>query len=269
MPKEMFSPFLSIIVVTYNAEKTLSATLKSVLTQSFRDWECIVVDGGSSDTTLEIVRDFVELDPRFLSISEKDEGIYDAMNKGWKMAKGVWVNYLGADDTILPDAMIKLLPLVKNADVVYGNTILDFGVYRKIQKSKESFVLSKAMCCCHQSLIMRKEVFEKMDGFNLQYKICSDFDLAQRAFISGFIFAKVDCIVSKFSMKGLSSDNLNTVKEVLRVTKNNHTLTDFHLFFYSNYIVMKFFAVKYYHLLKLFIFSFIHSMGRRKWFNII
>ena len=78
---------VSIIVATYNSDKTLRQALDSVLNQSYQDWECIVVDGASKDSTIDIVKEYVSKDSRFRYISEPDNGIYDAFNKGWKMAK--------------------------------------------------------------------------------------------------------------------------------------------------------------------------------------
>ena len=89
---------VSIIIATYNSEKTLRRALDSVLNQTYQDWECIVVDGASKDNTIEIVKEYVSKDTRFRYVSEPDHGIYDAFNKGWKMAKGEWVMYLGSDD---------------------------------------------------------------------------------------------------------------------------------------------------------------------------
>ena len=119
---------VSIIIATYNSEKTLRRALDSVLNQSYQDWECIVVDGASKDNTIGIVKEYVSKDARFRYISEPDHGIYDAFNKGWKMAKGEWVMYLGSDDEYTKDGIKVLMENSDGADVVYGNVILrDFS----------------------------------------------------------------------------------------------------------------------------------------------
>ena len=100
---------VSIIIATYNSGKTLRRALDSVLNQSYQDWECIVVDGASKDNTIAIVKEYVKKDSRFRYISEPDHGIYDAFNKGWKMAKGEWVMYLGSDDEYTKDGIKALL----------------------------------------------------------------------------------------------------------------------------------------------------------------
>ena len=94
---------VSIIIATYNAVKTLRVALNSVQNQNFLDWECIIVDGASKDGTVEVVKYFSENDSRYRWVSEPDGGVYNAFNKGWRMAKGEWVYYLGADDELLPN----------------------------------------------------------------------------------------------------------------------------------------------------------------------
>ena len=113
---------VSIIIATYNSEKTLRRALDSVLNQSYQDWECIVVDGASKDNTIGIVKEYVKKDSRFRYNSEPDHGIYDAFNKGWKMAKGEWVMYLGSDDEYTKEGIKALMDNSDGADVVYGDT---------------------------------------------------------------------------------------------------------------------------------------------------
>ena len=82
-------PKITIVIATYNSEKTLAVAMESVLNQTFQDWECLVVDGASTDSTVSIVEEFIRVDKRFRLISEPDKGIYDAFNKGWRNAMGV------------------------------------------------------------------------------------------------------------------------------------------------------------------------------------
>lgn len=81
-------PLVTVIIATYNASATLQKALNSVLNQSFQDWECIIIDGASKDNTIDIVKQYCKKDIRFRYISEPNNGIYDAFNKGWKMARG-------------------------------------------------------------------------------------------------------------------------------------------------------------------------------------
>lgn len=128
---------VSIIIATYNSEKTLKRALDSVLNQSFQDWECIVVDGASKDGTIDIVKEFVSKDSRFRYVSEPDKGIYDAFNKGWKMAKAEWVMYLGSDDEYLRDGIAQLVYKIDDNDIVYGDVVLKYNNGKeKLQKAK-------------------------------------------------------------------------------------------------------------------------------------
>ena len=171
---------VSIIVATFNSGKTLRRALDSVLNQSFQDWECIIVDGASKDNTIEIVREYVKKDSRFRYISERDTGIYDAYNKGWKMAKGEWILYLGSDDELTIEGIETLIVNSDGADIVYGNTL-----FRKAGVSKLRLQISSKPkmggFCCHQSLIMKRDLISRLGGFDMRYKILADKDLICRA----------------------------------------------------------------------------------------
>ena len=101
----MKKPKVSIIIATFNSEKTIERALNSVLNQKIQDWECIIVDGASTDATVNIIRKFTEKDHRFRYLSEPDTGIYNAFNKGWKLANGTWIYYLGSDDELLQNGL--------------------------------------------------------------------------------------------------------------------------------------------------------------------
>lgn len=214
---------VSIIIATYNSGKTLRRALDSVLNQSFQDWECIVVDGASKDNTIEIVKEFVSKDARFRYISEPDHGIYDAFNKGWKMAKGEWVMYLGSDDEYTKDGIKALMEKSDGADVVYGDTYLRFSDEKvKYQHSytPKSLFTRHSMPCCHQSLMMKRNVIEAMGGFNEQYKILADKELVMRSFVAQCHFVVIDVAVSIFSIGGISQDNYKCDFENYRMYLN-------------------------------------------------
>lgn len=214
---------VSIIIATFNAAKTLSVALDSVLKQSFQDWECIIVDGASKDNTIEIVKSYVERDSRFRYISKPDKGIYDAFNKGWKMAKGEWIYYLGADDEILENGIYSLLQQTNEADIIYGDwhVKLDNGVVKPIQAHDYHVILKKSFCS-HQAILMKKIVLQQLDGFNLKYKLLADFDLLQRAYLlAKFRFIKSSCFVACFQLGGSSSNLIKTEIERYKIIKSN------------------------------------------------
>lgn len=210
---------LSIIIATYNSSKTLRSALQSVHDQTFQDWECIIVDGASKDNTLDIVKEFAQKDSRFRFVSEPDNGVYDAFNKGWRLAKGDWVHYLGSDDKVTKDGMSELLKgSLDEADVVSGHCFIE-----KIDGSlKPNY--SHGFLGCHQGKLTRRTILEKYNGFNMKYPILADKDLMLRMERNGVKIVNIDTFVAYFSMTGISQDFLSLSSrtvEYYRVCKDN------------------------------------------------
>ena len=192
-------PKVSIIIATYNSGKTARAALESVHSQSFQDWECIVVDGASKDDTLEIVKEYCERDSRFRYISEKDHGIYDAFNKGWKMAKGEWVHYLGSDDTLTADGMERV---AAELDDQYSIVTGDVYLHRADGTVKEQQYLG--FFGCHQGVLMQRKVIDVMGGFDERYSILGDYDLMARTCHAGYKAMNVRVLLANFTVGGAS-----------------------------------------------------------------
>lgn len=174
----MNKPLISVITITYNAEKELPRTMQSVARQTFRDFEHVIIDGASTDHTLEIARE--SQDARILS--EPDKGLYDAMNKGLKMAKGKYILFLNAGDTFRsPEILNKYAEAAeKNYDIIYADTMIVDAEGKDIAPrhhtapellTKESF--SKGMLICHQAFMVKKELAPKYD---LSYRFSADYD---------------------------------------------------------------------------------------------
>ena len=174
----------SIIIPSFNSASTIGATLESIAAQSFRGYEIIVMDGGSSDSTIDIVKDFYPGRENVRLTSEKDQGIYDAMNKGIRLAKGEWLYFLGSDDLLAaPDVLEKInaFALSKPADVIYGDIIRKsnggtFGGTFDLER------LQMKHNICHQAIFYRKGVFEKLGNYNLKYKVWADWEFNIRCF---------------------------------------------------------------------------------------
>lgn len=220
---------VSIIIATYNSGKTLRRALDSVLNQSCQDWECIVVDGASKDNTIGIVKEYVSKDARFRYISEPDHGIYDAFNKGWKMAKGEWLMYLGSDDEYTKDGIKVLMENSDGADVVYGNVILKYSDFKqKKQKASHVNFTGTQAFCCHQAVAMKKEVLLMLNGFDEKYKLLADWDILRRAGQRGFYYKFIDTEVAFFFVGGASSYNYDATFEAYRIyKKSTNTLIAF------------------------------------------
>ena len=175
-------PLISIITITYNAQNYLERTLKSIRNQTCTDFEYILIDGGSKDKTMDLVKSNNDLFT--VIVSEKDNGLYDAMNKGLRNSTGEYVWFMNAGDEIAEsDAIEKLKILVKNQpDVIYSDTILvnnegDFvGLRSEILPHKIPEKLTwqgynKGMLVCHQSFIVKRTLAPKYIENNLSADI--------------------------------------------------------------------------------------------------
>ena len=178
---------ISIITVSYNAVETISDAVESVLSQQYENIEHIVIDGGSTDGTLDILHkyqdDFSKL------ISEPDAGIYDAMNKGAQNATGDVIGYLNADDVLHdPEVLATIADRFQSqhCDAVYGNLayveqqdISNIVRYWKSGKLDEC-KLKRGWIPPHPTFYMRTNLFHELGGFNRQYKLAADYDLMLR-----------------------------------------------------------------------------------------
>ncbi|MDO5523586.1 MAG: glycosyltransferase family 2 protein [Bacteroidia bacterium] len=175
---------LSVITVTYNAQQTLERTLKSVREQSYPHIEHVVVDGKSTDGTVELIRKYNN--KKLTWISEPDKGLYDAMNKAAAMASGDYLCFLNAGDTFFsPETVEKMMQSFDgDPDILYGETAIvdDAGKFLHMRRlsapetlSWKSFKLG--MLVCHQAFIVKRSLFEPYD---LQYRFSSDFDWTVR-----------------------------------------------------------------------------------------
>jgi glycosyltransferase involved in cell wall biosynthesis len=178
---------VSIITVCFNSEKTIEDTLKSVQYQTYPNIEYIVIDGNSKDCTNEIVGKYKDVVS--VHISEPDNGLYDAMNKGIKLATGDIIGVLNSDDILENDNTIEsIVKAIGNFDGVYG----DVGFYaahnfadKKRHYSSKGFSkakFSRGMMPAHPSFYVRKECYEKAGLYRTDFKIASDFDMVLRIF---------------------------------------------------------------------------------------
>ncbi|MCU4175940.1 glycosyltransferase family 2 protein [Carboxylicivirga sp. N1Y90] len=181
---------ISLITVTYNSATTLESTIKSIAEQTaYEEIEYIIIDGNSSDNTVDVIKENEKLINKW--ISEPDNGIYDAMNKGVKMASGKWIGFLHADDIFANNKVIEtLIDLVSNNEynTVYGNldyvsaNNIDKTIRQWISKPFEKSMLKKGWMPPHPTLYINKEHFSKIGLFNTDYKIAADFDFVLRLF---------------------------------------------------------------------------------------
>lgn len=194
---------ISIITVVYNGEKYLEETIQSVINQTYPNVEYIIIDGGSTDGTLDIIKKYENKIDYW--VSEKDEGIYDAMNKGIDLATGEWVYFLGADD-ILCREVLKQIYFDSNFDRKYLAIYGDVYMPKKHKLYNGKFNKYKIMFCniCHQAIFYNSKVF-KQNKFNEKYKIWADYDLNMRIFDEANFMYKPILVAFFNDLSGISS----------------------------------------------------------------
>lgn len=232
---------ISIITISYNAKATIEKTLKSVEVQSYKNIEHIIVDGGSIDNTLEICNSFQHISK---IISEPDNGVYDAFNKGLKLANGDVVGFLNADDIFFNENSVKEIAdafLNNETDIVYGN--LDYVnqdgkiIRNWISKPYEKGLVKKAWMPAHPTFYCKKKVYDQLGGYNDSFKIGGDFELCLRFLevnqVPSFYLNKklVKMLIGGISNSGLKS-KWTIYKEELRAFKLNETEVNQILFFF-------------------------------------
>ena len=182
-------PIISIIIPTYNVESTIGAVLESITTQTFRQYEVVIVDGVSKDGTAGIVARYAAGNPAIRWMQEKDEGIYDAMNKGVGLARGEWLYFLGADDTLYNDGVLQEVydaAAGTAADLIYGNVMIRgsnmWGNDGQLYDGEFNRAKLFRSNISHQAIFYRSRVFRSVGLFDLRYKSCADWDLNHRCF---------------------------------------------------------------------------------------
>lgn len=203
----MLSPFFSIIIPTFNSERTLQGALDSILNQKYRDVEIVIVDGISKDSTVTLIKMNCSRDVRIRYVSEKDNGIYDAMNKGIEMASGQWVYFLGSNDSLYDDSVLeKVAGGIRDSDgqcdFFYGEVIM------KGKRYDGQFTIEKLLTrnISHQAIFYRKQLFERMGRYNIRYRLHADWEFNIRYFLQFVDVAKYkNVLVANFGEGGVSS----------------------------------------------------------------
>ena len=218
---------ISVITATYNSAATLRDTLESVLAQTHPDIEHIIVDGGSTDGTMEMVRAYESrYGGRLKYVSEKDKGLYDAMNKGIAMAAGDVVGLLNSDDFFTaPDVLSSVSAAFDNGgiDAVYGDIHFVHG--DNLQKCTRYYSsrlfrrpwMRLGFMPAHPSFYCRREVYEKYGGFDLSYKIAADFEcLLRLIFVHRIRLRYIPKDFVTMRTGGASTSGLASHKQIMR-----------------------------------------------------
>lgn len=202
--KQSNKPLISIITVVFNGEKFLEETIQSVINQTYDNVEYIIIDGGSSDGTVDIIKKYEDKIDYW--VSEKDKGIYDAMNKGIDAASGEWINFMnGGDGFHADDVLNKIFSQneLKNIDVVYGNHNVIYPHKTRIAKAGKIEDIWKGSQFCHQSAFVSADA-HKANKFNLSNRIGADFEFFYTLHKKKMSFKHIDIIVANYSAGGVS-----------------------------------------------------------------
>jgi glycosyltransferase involved in cell wall biosynthesis len=213
-------PKVTIITTVYNAVGTIEQTLKSVINQTYKNIEYIIVDGGSTDGTLQVLYKY--RDKISGMISESDKGIADGFNKGVAMATGEWIGMLNADDWYMPDAVKLMVEHTDAGDSVCCANLRLIGEngYERIKKSKVGW-LNFGMYIMHPTCFVKRSVYQKVGEYDIAFKIAMDFDMFLRIKRAGYKIKYIDEHIACMRTNGVSSNTAKMHAEELAVMKRN------------------------------------------------
>ena len=225
--------FLSIITVTYNCADTIERTIKSVISQLDSDIEYIIIDGASTDGTKEIIEKY----SRYLScwVSEKDDGVYDAMNKGIKASKGEWVAFINGNDWYLPGVFSEIKKAADEVEhpILYGfvNAIKEGVVdgHVGISAPADRELIHFGNLYCHQGLFIKRDLFDQIGLYDTNYKIYADHDWNIKAHEAGYDPYFMDFTVANYTMDGISSQSSEADEDqrvIISHMKNHHPFSE-------------------------------------------
>lgn len=218
---------VTVVTICRNAEKEIERTIQSVLRQIYKDYEYVIIDGKSTDKTLDVVKSYRKLFEDkgidYKVISEPDEGIYDAMNKGAGYASGEWLIYMNSGDEFFDENVLKDIfeQNVEGVDVLYGDTTFLDKEYFKKRQELPLEKIDTWMPFCHQSAFVKRELVLEYQ-FNLQYKYASDYDMFVRLYRDKKVFKHINRMVSIYELNGVSTIQWKKVfDENFSIRRNN------------------------------------------------
>ncbi len=235
---------VSIITVCFNSAKTIEKTIQSVLNQTCKPFEYLIIDGNSKDETLSIIdrytSQFENKGIRFVVISEKDTGIYNAMNKGIKLSQGELLGIINSDDYYEPDAISSIIEMYTHSqspDIIHGNINIlhPDGSIRNVRTpfgsgsqpvTEDYSLLKKGMILSHPSCFIKKSSYEHFGLYNEDYAIAADYDLIVRYYKAGARLVYVNHIITNMTIGGISHSNkIKVILETLRVQREHHIVS--------------------------------------------
>lgn len=244
---------ISIIIVTLNAREIIKQSIESVLNQNYPHLELIVIDGGSTDGTIEILKENKNDITHW--VSEPDKGIYDAMNKGIAMARGEWILFLGADDELCKGILNKVFldGQYSSTDLLYGK-VTTGPSFTSLGNATDYQQLIVANIP-HQAIFYKKTLLDKLKGYDLRYKILADYDLNLKIFEDPTIKKLyLDKVIATYCSTGISnrtidylffSEKLAYFISQLGLTKTDKRLAKYYFFIGVSMVLKKKYGIGY------------------------
>ena len=226
----MEQPLVSIITVTYNAKDFLEETFRSVWSQTYPHIEYSVVDGASTDGTRELIEANRDKIARW--VSEPDKGLYDAMNKGIRMAKGELIGIVNASDYFEPDTVgtvVQAFMEHPEVGIFHGNVNMlnEDGSFFKLKKPRSND-LAGGMCYYHPTCFVARSVYEQLGGYDLAFRYSADYDFLLRCQVADIPFLYIDKVLSNFRRGGVSTTSKQTgMRESRDILVKNGFPTDY------------------------------------------
>lgn len=205
-------PLLSIVTVCYNSRKTITATIDSLLIQTYTNFEYIIIDGASTDGTIDLIRSyesaFREKSISFKWISEKDAGIYEAMNKGINQSTGKFVALLNSDDWYCSDTLENIVKAYHaNPDIGVIHGVVKFWKDNNCHTlyGASDLFMGKGIFPHHSTCFIKKSVYNSIGLYDTKYPVASDYDMMLRIKKAGVGFLLIEKVLTNFSLQGVSS----------------------------------------------------------------
>lgn len=218
----MRNPRLSVVTVSYNTYNCIEKTIQSVINQTYLNVEYLIIDGGSTDGTQQIIERYRDWIAYY--VSERDKGLYDGMNKGIAAATGDYLLFMNADDVFASDDVLTEIArfIMENpdADVVYGNSaqVLEYGTYEI--KPQVAYINHK-MAISHQATFVKLSLLRE-HPFDLRYRYAADFEQLSSLYLAGYAFKYIDCLVARVEMTGGTTYNhyIDSVNELYDIIES-------------------------------------------------
>lgn len=224
---------VSVITAVLNRGKVIERCIKSVIAQTYRNIEYIVVDGGSTDGTLEIVHRYEEKISRI--VSEKDKGVYDAMNKGYRLSHGDFILMLNSDDFLVPEAIELSVNAIleQRADysgapayIIDENSVIKY-VYWPDCFDKRAYIAQNP--CAHETMLVSRKAYVDIGGYDTRFQIAADLKFELELISRDYKVARVEKPILYFTDGGMSSNEEKARKEVVEILSNYLPITKEHL----------------------------------------